>query len=116
MVRQAQMTESKRVKDFRLGLATQIPKFPNNRASLRVLQGQAAWAAADRLRQLAHQIGSAAFSREGHRSPRSDRVCGAANSTDRGAYVPTGGRRMTGRVLCAIGGSATPSSYCTMTA
>jgi hypothetical protein len=73
MVRQAQMTESKRVKDFRLGLATQIPKFPNNRASLRVLQGQAAWAAADRLRQLAHQIGSAAPSREGHRSPRAGR-------------------------------------------
>jgi hypothetical protein len=34
------VTESKRVKDFRLGLAKQIPKFPNNRASLRALQAK----------------------------------------------------------------------------
>jgi hypothetical protein len=33
--------ESKRVKDFRLGLAKQIPRFPNNRASLQVLQAKA---------------------------------------------------------------------------
>jgi hypothetical protein len=33
--------ESKRVKDFRLGLAKQIPRFPNNRASLKALQAKA---------------------------------------------------------------------------
>jgi hypothetical protein len=34
------MTESKRV-EFRLSLANHIPKFPNNRASLKVLQAKA---------------------------------------------------------------------------
>jgi hypothetical protein len=32
--------ESKRVNAFRLGLAKQIPRFPNNKASLRVLQAK----------------------------------------------------------------------------
>jgi hypothetical protein len=32
------MGEPKRIRDFRLGLVKQIPKFPNNRASLRALQ------------------------------------------------------------------------------
>jgi hypothetical protein len=35
------VTESKRVKAFRLGLAKQIQKFPNNKASLQVLQAKA---------------------------------------------------------------------------
>jgi hypothetical protein len=39
--RQAQATESKRIKAFRIDLAKQIPKFPNNKASLRVLQAKA---------------------------------------------------------------------------
>ena len=36
-----QISESKRIKDFRLKLAKQIPKFPNDRASLRVLEAKA---------------------------------------------------------------------------
>jgi hypothetical protein len=36
-----QMAEAKRIKAFRLGLAKQIPKFPNNRASLQLLQAKA---------------------------------------------------------------------------
>jgi hypothetical protein len=36
-----QISESKRIDDFRLKLAKQIPKFPNDRASLRVLEAKA---------------------------------------------------------------------------
>jgi hypothetical protein len=39
--RPAQVTESKRIKAFRLDLAKQIPKFPNNKAPLRLLQAKA---------------------------------------------------------------------------
>jgi hypothetical protein len=35
------MSESKRVKAFRLGLAKEIPKFPNDKASLQALQAKA---------------------------------------------------------------------------
>ena len=35
------MIESTRVKAFRLGLAKQIPKFPNDKASLQILQAKA---------------------------------------------------------------------------
>lgn len=34
------MTESKRIKNFRLSLAKQIPKFPNNRHSLQILESK----------------------------------------------------------------------------
>jgi hypothetical protein len=34
------MSESRRVKAFRLGIAKQIPKFPNNKATLKVLQSK----------------------------------------------------------------------------
>jgi hypothetical protein len=34
------MSEPKRIKAFRLGLAKQIPKFPNNKASLQALQAK----------------------------------------------------------------------------